>query len=82
MRNLKVGYFYSNTAIVPLTSHQVIKPVAWGWFLPGANLRVENHYMDAKPDNGTRLDTVVCGFFLSFFAQADECCGQSFPFNT
>ncbi|KAJ7938206.1 pectin lyase fold/virulence factor, partial [Mycena leptocephala] len=48
-----------------LAVFNVIKPVAWGWFLPGANLRVENHYMDAKPDNGTRLDTVVCGINIS-----------------
>ncbi|KAJ7789565.1 pectin lyase fold/virulence factor [Mycena olivaceomarginata] len=38
---------------------KVIKPVAWGWNLPGTNLRVENHYVDAKPDNGTRWNTVV-----------------------
>ncbi|KAJ7822451.1 pectin lyase fold/virulence factor [Mycena leptocephala] len=31
----------------------------------GTNLRVENHYVDAKPDNGTRSDTVVCGINIS-----------------
>ncbi|KAJ7682867.1 pectin lyase fold/virulence factor [Mycena rosella] len=41
-----------------LRNLKVIKPVAWGWNLPGTNLRVENHYVDAKPDNGTRSDTV------------------------
>ncbi|KAJ7145795.1 pectin lyase fold/virulence factor [Mycena epipterygia] len=41
---------------------KVIKPVAWGWNLPGTNLRVENHYVDAKPDNGTRSDTVSFPF--------------------
>ncbi|KAJ7793013.1 hypothetical protein B0H14DRAFT_2623284 [Mycena olivaceomarginata] len=40
---------------------KVIKPVAWGWNLPGTNLRVENHYVDAKPDNGTRWNTVLMG---------------------
>jgi hypothetical protein len=25
---------------------------------------VENHYVDAKPDNGTRWNTVVCGLVI------------------
>lgn len=37
----------------------MIKPVAWGWNLPGKNIRVENHFVDAKPDNGTRDVTTV-----------------------
>ncbi|CAA7262631.1 unnamed protein product [Cyclocybe aegerita] len=41
---------------------KVIKPVAWGWNLPGKNIRVENHFVDAKPDNGTRDDTVSFPF--------------------
>ncbi|KAJ6542736.1 pectin lyase fold/virulence factor [Mycena capillaripes] len=41
---------------------KVIKPVAWGWNLPGTNIRVENHYVDAKPDNGTRSDTISFPF--------------------
>ncbi|KAK7029855.1 glycoside hydrolase family 28 protein [Favolaschia claudopus] len=41
---------------------KVIKPVAWGWNLPGTDLRVENHFVDAKPDNGTRWNTVVSRF--------------------
>ncbi|KAJ7269125.1 pectin lyase fold/virulence factor [Mycena rebaudengoi] len=41
---------------------KVIKPVAWGWNLPGTNLRVENHFMDAAPDNGTRWNTVSFPF--------------------
>ncbi|KAJ7717574.1 pectin lyase fold/virulence factor [Mycena metata] len=48
---------------LPLTtSHKVIKPVAWGWNLPGTNTRVENHYVDAKPDNGSRWDSVSFPF--------------------
>ncbi|KAL0571248.1 hypothetical protein V5O48_010718 [Marasmius crinis-equi] len=38
---------------------KVIKPIAWGWDLPGQNIRVENHFVDAKPDNATRQSTVV-----------------------
>ncbi|KAJ6526620.1 pectin lyase fold/virulence factor [Mycena vulgaris] len=45
-----------------LRNLKVIKPVAWGWNLPGTNLRVENHYVDAKPDNGTRSETVSFPF--------------------
>ncbi|KAJ7160702.1 putative endopolygalacturonase, partial [Mycena filopes] len=45
-----------------LRNLKIIKPVAWGWNLPGVNLRVENHYVDAKPDNGTRSDTVSFPF--------------------
>ncbi|KAF8064192.1 pectin lyase fold/virulence factor [Lyophyllum atratum] len=46
---------------------KVIKPVAWGWNLPGKNIRVENHFVDAAPKNGTRettteTDTVVVVF--------------------
>ncbi|KAF8890677.1 pectin lyase fold/virulence factor [Infundibulicybe gibba] len=41
---------------------KVIKPVAWGWNLPGKNIRVENHFVDAKPDNSTRGNTVSFPF--------------------
>ncbi|KAG7087713.1 hypothetical protein E1B28_013660 [Marasmius oreades] len=41
---------------------KVIKPVAWGWNLPGTNIRVENHFVDAKPDNSTRDSTVSFPF--------------------
>ncbi|RXW14388.1 hypothetical protein EST38_g11464 [Candolleomyces aberdarensis] len=40
-----------------LSNLKVIKPIAWGWNLPGQNIRVENHFVDAKPDNATRDDT-------------------------
>lgn len=61
---------------------KVIKPVAWGWNLPGQNIRVENHLVDAKPDNGTRDDTTV-----SFEGPSRRYCVsqsflESFPFNT
>ncbi|KAJ6615428.1 pectin lyase fold/virulence factor [Mycena sp. CBHHK59/15] len=48
-----------------LRNLKVIKPIAWGWNLPGKNLRVENHFVDAKPDNGTRQSTVSLIFLLS-----------------
>ncbi|KAF9006976.1 pectin lyase fold/virulence factor [Cyathus striatus] len=49
---------------------KVIKPIAWGWNLPGRNIRVENHFVDAAPDNSTRSSTVsfpfnTAGFNLS-----------------
>jgi hypothetical protein len=40
-----------------LSGLKVIQPVAWGFNLPGNNIRVENHYVHAKPTNGTRQDT-------------------------
>ncbi|KAJ2915343.1 hypothetical protein MD484_g5079, partial [Candolleomyces efflorescens] len=40
-----------------LSNLKVIKPIAWGWNLPGQNIRVENHFVDAKPENATRDDT-------------------------
>ena len=42
-----------------LRNLKIIKPIAWGWNLPGQNIRVENHFVDAAPVNGTRSDTVV-----------------------
>ncbi|KAG6821856.1 hypothetical protein H0H92_000473 [Tricholoma furcatifolium] len=41
---------------------KVIKPIAWGWCLPGKNLHVEHHYVDAKPTNATRDDTISFPF--------------------
>ncbi|KAJ7279087.1 pectin lyase fold/virulence factor [Mycena rebaudengoi] len=41
---------------------KVIKPIAWGWNLPGKNIRVENHFVDAQPNNGTRTNTVSFPF--------------------
>ncbi|KAF9054257.1 pectin lyase fold/virulence factor [Panaeolus papilionaceus] len=41
---------------------KVIKPIAWGWNLPGQNIRVEDHFVDAMPNNGTRTDTVSFPF--------------------
>ncbi|KAG6916825.1 hypothetical protein DXG01_005210 [Tephrocybe rancida] len=40
-----------------LKNLKVIKPVAWGWNLPGKNIRVEDHFVDAAPNNGTRDST-------------------------
>ncbi|KZV87819.1 putative endopolygalacturonase [Exidia glandulosa HHB12029] len=37
-----------------LSGLKVIYPVAWGFNLPGKNIRVENHYVWARPTNGTR----------------------------
>ncbi|KXN82273.1 putative exopolygalacturonase C [Leucoagaricus sp. SymC.cos] len=39
---------------------KVIKPIAWGWNLPGKNLRIEDHFVDAAPHNGTHDNTVAC----------------------
>lgn len=41
---------------------KVIKPVAWGWNVPGRNVKIENHYVDAKPENSTRDSTVSFPF--------------------
>ncbi|TEB19473.1 pectin lyase-like protein [Coprinellus micaceus] len=40
-----------------LRNLKVIKPIAWGWNLPGQNIRVENHFVDAAPNNATRDDS-------------------------
>ncbi|KAG6805184.1 hypothetical protein H0H92_000384 [Tricholoma furcatifolium] len=45
-----------------LKNLKVIKPIAWGWCLPGQNLHVEDHYVDAKPTNATRDDTISFPF--------------------
>ncbi|KAL0064865.1 hypothetical protein AAF712_008118 [Marasmius tenuissimus] len=52
---------------------KVIKPVAWGWNLPGRNIRVENHFVDAKPENGTREDTVSFPFNTYYGHNGDDC---------
>jgi hypothetical protein len=41
---------------------KVIKPIAWGWNLPGKNILVKNHFVDAMPNNGTRDDTISFPF--------------------
>jgi hypothetical protein len=41
---------------------KVIKPVAWGWNVPGQNIQIFNHYVDAAPDNSTRTSTVSFPF--------------------
>lgn len=41
---------------------KVIKPIAWGWNIPGQNILIEDHFVDAKPDNGTRDDTISFPF--------------------
>ena len=45
-----------------ITRLKVIKPVAWGWNIPGKNILIENHYVDAKPNNGTRDSTISFPF--------------------
>ncbi|KAF7345078.1 Glycoside hydrolase family 28 protein [Mycena venus] len=64
---------------------KVIKPVAWGWNLPGTNLRVENHYVDAAPDNGTRWNTVSFPFNTRFtvpnFMQVSTSPGKTSPWT-
>ncbi|KAJ3523956.1 hypothetical protein NMY22_g11209 [Coprinellus aureogranulatus] len=40
-----------------LRNLKVIKPIAWGWNLPGQNIIVQNHYVDAAPGNATREDS-------------------------
>ncbi|TDL30185.1 putative endopolygalacturonase, partial [Rickenella mellea] len=45
-----------------MTRIKVIKPVAWGWSIPGQNILIENHLVDAKPDNSTRDSTISFPF--------------------
>ncbi|EAU87521.2 hypothetical protein CC1G_11193 [Coprinopsis cinerea okayama7 len=45
-----------------LKNLKIIKPIAWGWSIPGQNIRIENHFVDAKPENATRDDTVSFPF--------------------
>ncbi|CAG8651226.1 7968_t:CDS:2 [Acaulospora colombiana] len=33
---------------------KVIKPVAWGFNIPGTNITIKDHFVDAAPTNGTR----------------------------
>lgn len=41
---------------------KVIKPIAWGWNIPGTNVQISNHFVDAAPANGTRDDTTSFPF--------------------
>ncbi|KAJ8502997.1 hypothetical protein ONZ45_g11243 [Pleurotus djamor] len=41
---------------------KVIKPIAWGWNVPGQNVRIEDHFVDAAPSNSTREQTVSFPF--------------------
>ncbi|KAG8732497.1 hypothetical protein FRC10_000888 [Ceratobasidium sp. 414] len=45
-----------------ITRLKVIKPVAWGWNIPGKNILIENHMVDAKPVNSTRDSTISFPF--------------------
>lgn len=45
-----------------LSGLKTIKPVAWGWNVPGKNVRIENYYVNARPDNATRDSTVSFPF--------------------
>ena len=36
---------------------KVIKPIAWGFGISGANIQIRNHFVDAAPNNGTRDQT-------------------------
>ncbi|EJD50151.1 hypothetical protein AURDEDRAFT_199573 [Auricularia subglabra TFB-10046 SS5] len=45
-----------------LSGLKVIYPIAWGFNLPGKNIRVENHYVWARPTNGTRDTTTSFPF--------------------
>ncbi|TFK29078.1 pectin lyase-like protein [Coprinopsis marcescibilis] len=45
-----------------LKNLKIIKPIAWGWSIPGQNIHISNHFVDAKPDNATRDDTISFPF--------------------
>ncbi|KAH6911974.1 pectin lyase fold/virulence factor [Coprinopsis sp. MPI-PUGE-AT-0042] len=45
-----------------LKNLKVIKPIAWGWSVPGKNILIQNHFVDAQPNNATRDDTVSFPF--------------------
>ncbi|CAK5271405.1 unnamed protein product [Mycena citricolor] len=54
---------------------KVIKPIAWGWNLPGTNIRVENHFVDAQPSNASRWETIS----FPFNTQASISLGKTSP---
>ncbi|KAG8903248.1 hypothetical protein FRC01_009279 [Tulasnella sp. 417] len=46
-----------NVSTGTISNIKVIKPVAWGFNIPGTNVKVTNHFVDAAPNNGTRDQT-------------------------
>ncbi|KAG8993617.1 hypothetical protein FRB90_000651, partial [Tulasnella sp. 427] len=51
-----------NVSTGSIENIKVIKPIAWGFNLPGTNLKVKNHFVDAAPNNGTRDQTISFPF--------------------
>lgn len=48
-----------------IANMKVIKPIAHGFSIPGSNIKIKNHYVDAIPNNGTR-DTSTSFPFVGF----------------
>ncbi|KAG8903194.1 hypothetical protein FRC01_009292 [Tulasnella sp. 417] len=46
-----------NVSAGTISNIKVIKPVAWGFNIPGTNVKVTDHFVDAAPNNGTRDQT-------------------------
>ncbi|KIM29881.1 glycoside hydrolase family 28 protein [Serendipita vermifera MAFF 305830] len=51
---------------------KVIKPVAWGFNVPGVNITIKDHFVDAAPNNSTRDSTVSFPFNTDGFNMAGQ----------
>ncbi|KAG8949362.1 hypothetical protein FRC04_008597 [Tulasnella sp. 424] len=51
-----------NVSTGTIQNIKVIKPVAWGFNVPGTNVKISNHFVDAAPNNGTRDQTTSFPF--------------------
>ncbi|KAG8799632.1 hypothetical protein FRC17_007077 [Serendipita sp. 399] len=54
MRTLRPQLATFNVTNGAIANIKVIKPIAWGFNIPGANVTIRNHFVDAAPKNGTR----------------------------
>ncbi|CAG7850819.1 Probable exopolygalacturonase C; AltName: Full=Galacturan 1,4-alpha-galacturonidase C; AltName: Full=Poly(1,4-alpha-D-galacturonide)galacturonohydrolase C; Flags: Precursor [Serendipita indica DSM 11827] len=51
---------------------KVIKPVAWGFNIPGVNITITDHFVDAAPGNSTRDSTISFPFNTDGFNMAGQ----------
>ncbi|KAG9033790.1 hypothetical protein FS837_002384 [Tulasnella sp. UAMH 9824] len=61
-----------NVSTGSISNIKVIKPVAWGFNIPGTNVKVSNHFVDAAPNNGTRDQTTSFPFNTDGFNMSGQ----------
>lgn len=61
-----------NVSTGTIQNIKVIKPVAWGFNIPGTNIKVTDHFVDAAPNNGTRDQTTSFPFNTDGFNMSGQ----------